>query len=145
MTILSQLREYILSCDLLTELEGATNVSVDFSNDSNIGTYCIEEGITQPIVKRYIDGSTMKQYLFNFSSINSYGQDIIQNIENCGFYEDFTSWLDFNNDNKILPTLSEDKEAMKVEALTNGYLFNESADTTSARYTIQLRLTYLQK
>lgn len=146
MTILESIRNYIRNCPYLEEFNGAVRVRVDFSNDTEATTYTIEEGVTsQPIIKTYIDGSTIRQYLFTFSSIEAYGSDILQNIDNVGFYEDLIKWLEDNTKNNILPIMSEDKEARSIEALTNGYIFDNAGDGSTARYQVQMRLTYFQK
>lgn len=71
MTILESIRNYIKQCPYLEEFNGAVRVRVDFSKDDEATTYNIEEGVTsQPILKRYIDGSTVRQYLFIFQVLN---------------------------------------------------------------------------
>jgi hypothetical protein len=146
MTILESIRNYIKQCEYLEEFNGAVRVRVDFSNNEEATTYTIEEGVTsQPIVKKYVDGSTLRQYLFTFSSIEAYGADILQNIDNVGFYEDFTQWLEVNTKQGILPIMAEGKEARSIEALTNGYIFDNASDSSTARYQVQLRLTYFQE
>lgn len=145
MTILESIRNYIKQCPYLEEFDGAVRVRVDFTNNDQITTYSIEEGVTsQPILKRYVDGSTLRQYLFNFMSVESYGADIQQNINNVGFFEDFSQWIEDNVDNGILPDLGINKETRSIEVLTNGYIFDNAEDATTARYMIQLRLTYFQ-
>lgn len=145
MTILESIRNYIKACPYLEEFNGAVRVRVDFSNNAEATTYAIEESVTSnPIVKKYVDGSTIRQYLFVFSSIEAYGADIQQNIDNCGFYEDFEKWLEDNTNKNILPIMSEGKEARSIEALTNGYIFDNAQDASTARYQIQMRLTYYQ-
>lgn len=146
MTILESIRNYIKNCPYLEEFNGAVRVRVDFSNDTEATTYTIEEGVTsRPIIKTYVDGSTIRQYLFTFSSIEAYGADILQNIDNIGFYEDFTQWLEVNTNNNILPIMADGKEARSIEALTNGYIFDNAADSSTARYQVQMRLTYFQE
>ncbi|MDD7793694.1 chloramphenicol resistance protein [Clostridium sp. 'White wine YQ'] len=145
MTILESLRNYIKQCPYLEEFNGVVRLRVDFSDNNEATTYNIEEGVTsQPIIKRYVDGSTIRQYLIVFSSIEAYSADIQQNIDNCGFYEDFQQWLEDNTNNNILPIMGQGKEARSIEALTNGYIFDNAEDSTTARYQIQMRLTYFQ-
>lgn len=146
MTILESIRNYIKLCPHLETFDGVVRVRVDYSDNSESTTYNIEEGVTsQPIIKRYVDGSTIRQYLFVFSSIESYSSDIQQNIDNCGFYEDFQQWLEDNTNQNILPVMGDGKEARSIEALTNGYIFDNAQDASTARYQIQMRLTYFQK
>ena len=49
--------------------------------------YVIETGIASPIVQNYIDGSSIRQYQFNFGSREYYSLDRVENIQNSTFYE----------------------------------------------------------
>lgn len=147
MTIIQSIRDYILTCPHLKLFNDViANVNIDFSDSSITETYSIEEGVTSnPVTKKYINGDTEREYLFVFSSIEAYGSNFEKNMDNCGFYELFSEWLESNSIDKILPVMDNNKQARKIEALTNGYLFNNATDGTTARYQIQLRLTYFQK
>lgn len=102
--------------------------------------YTIETVPCAPVVRKYTDGSCMKQFLFIFASREFFSEDVAQNIENLGFYEKFEDWIKEQNDEGILPDLGDDREPVSIEVLTGGYAFE--ADTNTARYQIQLRLTY---
>ena len=64
------LAEYFLRCPLLRG--GVFRVDA-LGNDAV--EYMLETGITSPVVKTYVDGSSVRQYLFNFNSRESYGMD----------------------------------------------------------------------
>ena len=89
--IIKALRDYISQCPYLYEFNKGINIDY-LDNDST--TYSIEEVPCEPIIKRYINGDTKRQYDFIFASRESYGADVFQNIENSGFYEDFSSWIE---------------------------------------------------
>lgn len=145
MSIISSLRDYILTCPLLEEYNGIITVRVDYADSSEPTTYAIEEGITSnPIIRRYTTKKTKRQYLFILSSIQYYGSDIDVNMQNLEFYEKFSQWIEDNNNNDILPTLDIGKEASSIEVLTNGYIFDNAYDIQTSRYQIQMRLTYYQ-
>ncbi len=112
---------------------------VDILGDKPI-EYTIETVPCAPVVRKYTDGSCMKQFLFIFASREFFSDDVAQNIENLGFYEKFEDWIKEQNDEGILPDLGDDREPVSIEVLTGGYAFE--ADTNTARYQIQLRLTY---
>ena len=112
---------------------------VDILGDKPI-EYTIETVPCAPVVRKYTDGSCMKQFLFIFASREFFSEDVAQNIENLGFYEKFEDWIKEQNDEGILPDLGADREPVSIEVLTGGYAFE--ADTNTARYQIQLRLTY---
>ena len=104
--------------------------------------YTIDSQPTTSIVKQYVDGSAIKQFVFVFGSREYYGPDVLQNIENSGFYEELSEWFDEQSKTGNLPTLKNGKKAIKIEALTTGYLFDATED--NARYQIQARLIYYE-
>lgn len=138
--IIEALRDYISQCPHLYEFNKGINI--DYL-DNNSTTYSIEEVPCEPITKRYINGDTKKQYDFIFASRESYGSDVLQNIENSGFYEDFSNWIEQESGQGNLPILKGNKEALELKVSTTGYAFQ--TDANSARYQIQLKLIYLQK
>lgn len=136
--IINSIRDYILLCPLLSD---ERKVNVDY-----LGTemsYSINPQPSTPILKQYVDGGSMRQLQFDFTSNETYDEDARTGIENSGFYEEFESWLEEQNKQKVFPVLSGNKTAIKVETLTSGYLFDN--DENSARYQIQCRLIYEQK
>lgn len=139
--IIDAIRTFIRTCPHLQEYNGAIKVNVDYLEDQAT-SYSIEESPTDPIMKRYVDGSTRRQYSFVFTSRESYGADVLQNISNTGFYEDFAEWLEQQSLLNNLPVLESRKESIKIEAITTGYAFQTDPD--SARYQIQCRLIYNQ-
>ena len=104
-------------------------------------SYSIEPLTSDPIVRRYTDGSSVRQFQFAFTSRELYDNSDANNATNNEFYENLSDWVDSQNKLNNLPTLTDaDKTALSVEAMSNGYLFDSEADT--ARYQIQLRLLY---
>ena len=138
--IIKALRDYISQCPYLYEFNKGINI--DYL-DNNSTMYSIEEVPCEPIIKRYINGDTKRQYDFIFASRESYGADVFQNIENSGFYEDFSSWIEEESSKGNLPSLEGDRESLEIRVSTTGYAFQ--TDDNSARYQIQLKLIYFQK
>lgn len=138
--IIKALRDYISQCPYLYEFNKGINIDY-LDNDST--TYSIEEVPCEPIIKRYINGDTKRQYDFIFASRESYGADVFQNIENSGFYEDFSSWIEEESLKGNLPSLEGNRESLEIRVSTTGYAFQ--TDDNSARYQIQLKLIYFQK
>ncbi|WP_460377681.1 chloramphenicol resistance protein, partial [Paraclostridium bifermentans] len=113
MTIIESIRSFIKQCPFLEEFDGAVRIGVDYL-DSEATTYSIEKVPCNPIIKKYVDGSSKRQEQFIFSSRESYGEDIFKNLDNINFYEKFASWIEENNDNENLPIL-DNKEALSLE------------------------------
>lgn len=140
--IIDSIRNYIRTCPCLDTFSNVVMVNVNYL-EPNTDTYSIEEVPIEPIVKKYINGDSIKQYAFIFTSREPYGADVLQNIDNSGFYEMFADWIERQNDNEIFPMLDGNLEPLSIEVTSTGYAFAVSEDT--AQYQIQLRLKYFKK
>lgn len=140
MNIVESIKEYIGTCPHLANINGGINVNY---LGENTVSYMIEELPREQILKKYIDGSSLRQYCFMFVSREVYGQDIVQNIANSEFYENFAKWLELQSELNKLPVLDSDKVAQKIEVLTSGYVFEKNLD--KAQYKIECRVVYYQE
>lgn len=139
MKIIESVRAYFDRCPLLDE---EARIHIDY-----LGSEAVEYGIyaepVDPIVKKYVDGGSLKQFTFTFTTINFYSPELMLQLENSGFYDDFAEWIEENNKKATLPTLKDGKLPIKIEVLTNGFLMDADADR--AKYQIQLRLLYKEE
>ena len=138
MTIIESVTKFIMSCPFLTEL---AKVNVDFL-PADPDTYSVEEVPSETIRKRYLDGSSERQFLFTFAARLNYSDEVRNNIDNSGFFEDFEDWLEECTDEEFFPDLKEGLTPLKIEAISSGYLFDVSGDLSNSRYQIQCRLIY---
>lgn len=137
-SIIDALEKYFIGCELLKD--GA--LRVDYLGEKPV-EYTIEVLPCDPVVKRYLGGSTVRQYLFAFGSREFYSQERLQNIQNSAFYELLADWVETRSVSGILPELPDGMEAQQLEVVSSGYLFDGSM--TNARYQIQLRLLYFKE
>lgn len=137
-SIIDALEKYFIGCELLKD--GA--LRVDYLGEKPV-EYTIEVLPCDPVVKRYLGGSTVRQYLFAFGSREFYSQERLQNIQNSAFYELLADWVETRSLSGILPELPDGMEAQQLEVVSSGYLFDGSM--TNARYQIQLRLLYFKE
>ncbi|GAA0774586.1 hypothetical protein GCM10008908_24690 [Clostridium subterminale] len=140
--IIESLRNYIRQCPYLDTFNSAIKVNVNYLEPSP-DTYSIEEIPIEPILKKYVNGDSIRQYAFIFTSREPYGVDVLQNIDNSGFYEKFADWVENNNDNEIFPTLDAGLEPLEIKVTSTGYAFAVTEST--AQFQIQLRLKYYKK
>lgn len=140
--IIDALRNYIRNCPHLDTFNNAIKVNVNYL-EGNPDTYSIEEVPINPIVRKYVNGDSIRQYAFIFTSREPYGIDVLQNIDNSGFYEKFADWIENNNDKGIFPLLDNGLEPLAIEVTSTGYAFAVTEDT--AQFQIQLRLKYLKR
>ena len=137
-SIIDALEKYFIGCELLKD--GA--LRVDYLGEKPV-EYTIEVLPCDPVVKRYLGGSTVRQYLFAFGSREFYSQERLQNIQNSAFYERLADWVETRSTSGVLPELPDGMEAQQLEVVSSGYLFDGSM--TNARYQIQLRLLYFKE
>lgn len=135
-SLIESIKAWIKTCDIIV---GERVMGVDYLGVEQ--SYSIEPLTSDPIVRRYTDGSSVRQFQFAFTSRELYDNSDANNATNNEFYENLSDWVDSQNKLNNLPTLTDaDKTALSVEVMSNGYLFDSEADT--ARYQIQLRLLY---
>lgn len=137
-SIIDALEKYFIGCELLKD--GA--LRVDYLGEKPV-EYTIEVLPCDPVVKRYLGGSIVRQYLFAFGSREFYSQERLQNIQNSAFYERLADWVETKSMSGVLPELPDGMEAQQLEVVSSGYLFDGSM--TNARYQIQLRLLYFKE
>ncbi len=137
-SIIEGIEQYFLNCDVLKD--GC--LRVDFLGNKPV-EYAIEVLPCDPVLKRYVGGDTVRQYLFAFGSREYYSQERLQNIENSVFYENFSDWVEEQSQAGNLPELPEGMEAQELKVLSSGYLFDGSM--SNARYQIQLQLKYYKE
>ncbi len=94
--------------------------------------------IFDPVIQRYVDGSSERQYQFQFGSREFYSMDRVQNIENSTFYEEFADWVEENSMAGNLPELPEGMCAEEIEVLSPGYIFDGAMK--NARYQISFAI-----
>ena len=136
--IIESIKDYFMKCPFLDDLK---EINVDFLPEDPT-TYSIEQVPATVILKKYLDGTTDRQFVFVFASRMHYSDELVNNISNSGFFENVQNWLEENSENGLLPELEEDLIPQKIEAQSSGYLFDISGDLSNARYQIQCRLLY---
>lgn len=137
-SIVESLSEYFLDCPLLKD----GYFHVDFLGPDPV-EYTLEVLTCDPIVKRYVNGDTLRRYLFAFGSREYYSADRVQNIENIAFYEALSDWVEEQNRLENFPELPGELAPEELRAVSSGYLFDETME--SARYQIQIELIYYKE
>lgn len=140
--IIDILRNYMRDLKCLEAFNNAIRINVNYLSP-NTDTYSIEEMPIEPILKRYVNGDSIRQYAFIFTSREPYGADVLTNIDNSGFYEKLANEIEENNTNSILPVLENNLEALEIKVTSTGYAFAVTEDT--AQFQIQLKLKYFKK
>lgn len=131
--MISKIRQYFFDLGIIDE---NSNINVDFLSNEPI-EYVIEPIPIEPILRQYADGSSLRQFVFQFGSREYFGADVIQNMRNTEFYEDFSELIEDNNKKGVLPKING---IQSIECLNNGTINEDNTD--NAKYVIQMRITY---
>lgn len=141
MTVIDSLYDWLKTCSLFEE----KRLDIDcLQSDSN--HYSLDAVPCERIVKRYLDGSSVRRQLFTISSRAPFGPDITTQSENLQFFDDLESWLEEQAERGLLPDLGENRRARSLTVLSSSYPVeaDEGQGGGTARYQIQLELIYLQ-
>lgn len=139
-SIIEGIRDYLASCPLLEN----GLLHVNFLENEPV-QFTIDEIPTEPIVRRYTDGSSIRQVEFLIASSVFYSRDAIENLKACGFYEQLADWLETNSTAGILPALPAGCSPLSIETITNGYCIDADIQQNVQRYQVQCRLLYLKE
>jgi hypothetical protein len=138
-TRIAKLRDYLFSIidTLTTDNKYQINANM-LSNDIN--NYSLDKIPTSSQVEKWINGLEIHRDVFSFKSRNAYSQDVINNLSNIGFFENFESIIKSNNKKGVLPDI---KGIESIECLNTGTML--SSDTNTAEFDIQIQITYREE
>lgn len=133
--IVTNLRDYLM--EVIGQLkESYEQLNIDFlSNEPN--NYSLDRMPVQTEVQRWIIGPALHRNVYNFRSRMEYSADVMSNIENIGFYENFEKIIEYKNDNNDLPKI---KGIESIKCLNAGTM--RMANTNTAEFYIQIQIEY---
>ena len=135
MAIIDSIKAFFEGCPLLEN--GRINVNYLGRRKAD---YSIESVPSEPVIRRYVDGTTLRQYVFVFASREFYDEDQLQNMDTARFYEELGAWIEEKNRGGELPLLDGGSRALRLEVSTGGYILSSKPGT--ARFQLQCRLVY---
>lgn len=135
-TRISKLRDYlfIVIDELLSDKKYQINANM-LSNDIN--NYSLDKIPTASKVEKWISGIEIHKDVYSFRSRMSYSQDVMNNLNNVGFFEIFEDIILTNNKKGILPKIDgiESIECLNCGSMTD-------AETNTCEFVIQLQIKY---
>lgn len=138
MSIIQSVRTYLAT---YTGLKTGAPLWVDYLGN-NPSEYAVIPLAGGKVVETYIDGSSQREFPFAFQSMESTADDL-ERLENSGFFETFSDWLETQSEAGTLPTLAAGQTSELIEATGWGYLYQQGNSDTGV-YQIQCRLVYQQ-
>ena len=125
MTIISALKTYLAT---YTNLETGALLLTDYLGATPTG-YAIIPMAGGKIAEWYIDGGSLREFPFAFQSVQSTA-DELERLDNNGFYEAFSDWMEAQTTAGALPTLGTGKTAVSIETLGQAYLYEQGQSST---------------
>lgn len=133
---ITKLREYLFG--IIDTLKNTDEYQINADMLSNdIDNYSLDKIPTASTVEKWIMGIEIHRDVFSFRSRVAYSQDVINNLANIGFFEQFEQLIKSNNDKGVLPDIDGIEE---IVCLNSGAL--NYADTNTAVFNIQIQITY---
>lgn len=105
----------------------------------DINNYSLDKIPTASIVEEDIAGNKTYRDVYSFRSRNAYSSDRLNNLKNIGFFEEFQSIIQSNNDEGILPEING---ITSIECLNQGTFNSADASGKTAVFDIQLEIIY---
>lgn len=105
--------------------------------------YSVDVMPVEGVIKRYLDGSSVRQFDFVIAMRGFWGEDVRLQMENLGFFESLAAWMEQKSSLGELPDLGEKRACRKVEVSASGYVF--APEESLARYQMQCKLIYRQE
>ena len=135
-TRINKLREYLFF--VIDSIVKDTNYQINADMLSpDVNNYSLDKMPMESSVYRWINGTIICRDVYSFRSRVAYSQDIMNNLQNIGFFEIFESKIRINNKKNILPDI---EGIESIECLNCGSLNN--ADTSTAEFDIQIQINY---
>lgn len=141
MSVINAVKEFIKdNCPFLEEFDNLFPVVNLDMLPENPTSYSIESVPNEPIVKRYMNGDSIRKITFHLCSREFYNEET--NVDTSEFYEKFSDWLEECNEQKKLPALEGGMRPLKFIANTGGYA--DDATGVLSQYRIQCEFRYFK-
>lgn len=135
-TRIAKLREYLFT--IIDNMVNDTTYQINADMlDNDINNYSLDKIPVDTEMEQWIIGNVIKRDVFSFRSRVAYSQDVINNLSNVGFFEQFENKIKENNDDGILPDI---ENIESIECLNCGTM--NIMDTNTAVFDIQIQITY---
>ena len=132
---IEKLRDYLFT--ILNTFSESNEYQINADMLGKVGNYSLDKIPTESTVERWITGLEIHRDVYSLRSRKSYSADVVNNLNNIGFFEKFEKAINSNNEEGILPDI---EGIESIECLNCGALNN--VDGTEATFDIQIQITY---
>lgn len=127
---MEKIKEFISTCSYLKN----GKINLDYLSNK-IESYSLDQTPSNPILQQFRDGGSRRQITFDFTVQAPFSA--LENIRNSKFCEDFTAWIEQQNELGNLPNI----EGIDwIKCTSPGYILRTGENT--AVYIIQMQVAY---
>lgn len=130
---IEKIKKFIETCPLLK----GNKINVDYLKNKP-ASYSIDQTPSKPIINKDIIGNKLKQITFDFTVQADFS--ILTSLSNSKFCEEFTQWIEEQNDLRKLPEIEGIRE---INCTSPGYILQKTE--TTAIYVIQMNCIYFER
>lgn len=134
--IIDSIKDYFELCPYL---EGG-KININCLGEK-IVSYSIDNVAAEPVIKKYCDGASLKQFVFTLAIRDTYDENLAHNLKIAQFFEQLESWILEQNRKGILPDI-DCGLPIKIEVTKSASLYDSYID--SGRWQMEMRLVYRQ-
>lgn len=136
--IIEAVREYLLTCPALS----GKKININCLGTA-MRSLTLDNVQAESIIKKYCDGSALKQAVFALGIRDAYDENLAENLYVSELIQTVETWIFNQNILKNLPDLSLDGLASRsIEVSKGGCLYDTSMG--SGRWQMEFRLVYRQ-
>lgn len=135
--IIDSVREYMLSCP---ELSGK-KININCLG-TKMQSFTIDNVETDSIIKKYCDGSVLKQAVFTLGVRDRYDENLGENLYVTNLLEKIEDWIYKQNIMKNLPILTCNMPVRSIEVTKSSHLHDTSMG--SGRWQMEFMIVYKQ-
>lgn len=137
MSRIKNIRLYLFEVldELLTTNEYQINANF---LDKDIKSYSVDRVPVDPVIRKWINGTTQYQEVYLFRSRELYSQDVLDNLASVGFYEKLEEKINSNNKKGIVPDGTDNIQCLNVGALN-------IAGTNTSEFSVQIQIQYTEQ
>ena len=136
-TRIAKLREYLFENIITLTQNSNFQINANFLSDK-IDDYSLDKMPIAPVVNKLICRVEVRRDVFSFRSRKPYSSEVLVNLNNMGFFEEFENLIKSNNEERRLPDID------RIESIKclNPFTMLSNDDGTKAIFDIQIEIKY---